>query len=290
MRKLKFIINPAAGDGSAKNTIQLIHDRMEKENFEYSIAISGYKGHVEILAKEAVLENYTDVIAVGGDGTVLEVFNAIFNNDINLGILPSGTGNDLVRMLDIHENHEDTLEKIINGQTRAIDIGLVNNIYFLNVVGMGIDSEIVEMTEKAKKFLKGTAAYVYSTFRMLATYKCKKIRIEIDGKIIERTAYLVAVGNGKFYGGGMMITPEAEIDNEAFQITVINKMPKLKFTILFRKVFSGQHIYETPVEVFHGKNVKITSNDSLKINADGNIIGEKKCNIHILPKAQKVLC
>lgn len=290
MRKIKFIINPVAGSGASQSTIKIIHDILEKSSIPYSISISSYKGHVEILAKEAVQENYTDVIAVGGDGTVLEVFNQIFGHDINLGILPAGTGNDLVRMLDISTDHENTIEKILNGKTRSIDIGLVNDVYFLNVVGMGIDSEIVETTEKVKKYLKGTLAYVYSTFRMLATYKCKKIEISIDNQTFERMAYLVAVGNGKFYGGGMMITPKAEIDNEMFQITVINEMPKLKFTVLFKKVFSGMHIHEDPVEVFYGKKIKISSSEPLKINADGNIIGEKTCNIQILPKAQKVLC
>lgn len=289
MRKIKFIINPAAGDGSSKNTIKLIHDKMENAKMEYSISISGYKGDVEILAKEAVQENYTDIVAVGGDGTVLEVFNEIIHHDINLGIIPAGTGNDLIKMIGLTKNYEDCIDRIIKGKTRKIDIGVVNDMFFLNVVGMGIDSEIVEMTEKAKKFLKGTAAYVYSTFRMLATYKCKKITINIDGMVIERLAYLVAVGNGKYYGGGMMITPKAEIDNEQFQVTVIKKMSKLKFTILFSKVFSGAHIHEDPVEVYYGKNIRISSDSSLKINADGNIIGNKKCDIHILPKAQKVI-
>lgn len=290
MRKIKFIINPAAGHGESKDAIKKIHDKMKASGFKYSISISGYEGHVETIAKEAVEELYTDVVAVGGDGTVLETFNGIFNNNINLGIIPAGTGNDFAKMLGISKNIDKALDKIVEGKTKKIDIGIVNNKYFLNVVGMGIDGEIVEKTSKVKKILKGSAAYVYSTFSSLAQYKCKNVRIEIDGEVYYRKVFLVAVGNGKYFGGGMKITPGAEIDSEDFEVVIINKMSKPKFTILFRKVFSGKHVHEDPVEVFYGKKIKIESMDNLLVNADGNIIGDSTANIHILPKAQLVIC
>lgn len=289
MRKIKFIINPAAGNGSSKDTITIIHDKMETSKLNYSISISSYKGHVELLSKEAVKDGYTDIIAVGGDGTVLEVFNGLFNNNVTLGIVPAGTGNDFVKMLNIDKDLEKSVDKIIVGATKVIDIGVVNNTHFLNVVGLGIDGEIVDKTEKVKNVIKGSVAYIYSTFAVLASYKCKKVKIEVDGVLHERECYLVAVGNGKYYGGGMMIAPDAEIDNESLEVVIINKISKLKFTILFRKVFSGKHIEEPAVEVFRGKKVNILTTDNLKINADGNIIGSGNCEISLLPKFQKVI-
>lgn len=289
MRKIKFIINPAAGHGESKNTLDLIHDRMESEKIPYSISISGYEGHIEKLAKEAVEKGYTDVIAVGGDGTVLETFNGIFNKNINLGVIPAGTGNDFVKMLKVDKNFKTALDKIIEGRTKNIDIGLVNDTHFLNVVGMGIDGDIVKQTEQAKKMLKGSAAYIYSTFSSLLKYKCKNVKITIDDEVFYRKIYLVAIGNGKYFGGGMMITPGAEIDSENFEIVIINAMPKHKFAILFRKVFSGEHVHEKVVEVLYGKKITIESDEPLLINADGNIVGESKANIRILEKAQNVI-
>ncbi len=289
MRKIKFIINPAAGQGESKKTINLIQDTFKKIDIDYSISISGYEGHVEKIASEAVEMGYTDIIAVGGDGTVLEAFNGIFNKGVNLGIIPAGTGNDFVRMLDIKKNFAEALDKIIAGNTLNIDIGIVNDSHFLNVVGMGIDGEIVNKTEEVKNILKGSSAYIYSTFATLLKYKCKNITLTIDGITYERKVYLVAVGNGKYFGGGMMITPGAKLDSENFEIVIINEMKKSKFAILFKKVFSGNHVHENPVEVFYGKNITIVSEDPLMINADGNIIGQSKASIHILPKAQNVI-
>jgi len=289
MRKIKYIVNPAAGQGESKETINLIHDRMKTADLMYSISISCYEGHVEILAKEAAENGYTDVVAVGGDGTVLEAFNGIFNKSVNLGIIPAGTGNDFVRMIDLKKNFDYAIDKIIKGETCKVDIGVVNNTHFLNVVGMGIDGEIVSKTESVKKKIKGSAAYLYSTFASLLNYKCKEITIEIDGNIYHRKVYLVAVGNGKFFGGGMMITPGAKLDSENFEVVIINEMTKRKFAILFRKVFSGNHVHEKPVEVFYGKHIKINSNEPILINADGNIIGDTSASIHIIPKAQNVI-
>lgn len=289
MRKIKFIVNPAAGHGESKETLNLIHDKMKSANIHYSISISGYIGHIEKIASEAAEKGYTDVIAVGGDGTVLETFNGIFNKNINLGIIPAGTGNDFVKMIDVNKDYNEALSKIIEGKTKKIDIGLVNDTHFLNVVGMGIDGDIVRETERAKKFLKGSAAYIYSTFSTLLKYKCKNIIINIDGKEYKRKVYLVAVGNGKYFGGGMMITPGAEIDSENFEVVIINAMPKHKFAVLFRKVFSGEHVHEKVVEVLYGKKIIIESEAPLLINADGNIVGESKANIQVLEKAQNVI-
>lgn len=289
MRKIKFIVNPVAGDGSSKNTIKIIHDRMNDSGIPYSISISGYKGDVENIAREAVSEKYTDVIAVGGDGTLLEAFNGIFDTQTTLGIIPTGTGNDFIRMLGLSKKLNVELNRIIEGNTKVVDTGQVNGYHFLNVVGVGIDGAIVEKTEEVKKVIKGPPAYVYATFSALMKYKCQPIKITIDDHVYEETAYLVAIGNGQYFGGGMKITPTAEIDNEQFEVVLIKKMPKAKFAVLFRKVFKGTHVRESVVQVYHGKKIKIETLTPLKINADGNIVGEGNCEITIYPKSQKMI-
>lgn len=289
MRKIKFIINPAAGQGESKDTIRLIHDKMEVCDMMYSISISGFQGDVENIARDAVKNGYTDVIAVGGDGTVLETLNGIIDTETTLGIIPAGTGNDFIKMISKEKSFESFLDKIIEGKTKRIDIGMVNNKKFLNVVAMGIDGDIVNMTSKVKKYLKGSSAYLYSTFASLLKFKCKDVRIEIDDKVFHRKVYLVAVGNGSYFGGGMKITPGAMLDSENFEVVIINSMTKTKFSILFRKVFTGEHVHEKTVEVFYGKKIKIISKDNLYVNADGNIIGNGKAKIEVLPKYQNVI-
>ena len=151
MRKIKFIVNPVAGKGDGKFFLETIHNKMKKSKLDYSISISSFKGNIEDIAIQSVKEGYTDIIAVGGDGTVLETFNGIYNTKTVLGIIPSGTGNDFFKMLGKCENLDENLDKIINGNTKFVDIGCVNNSYFLNEVGVGIDTEIIEETQKIKK-------------------------------------------------------------------------------------------------------------------------------------------
>lgn len=103
---------------------------MEKNKIDYSVSISGYKGEVEKIARQAVIDMYTDVIAVGGDGTVTEVFNGIHHSNINLGIIPVGTGNDLARVLNLSDDMHETINKIVIGRTKAIDIGKCGELYF----------------------------------------------------------------------------------------------------------------------------------------------------------------
>lgn len=289
MRKIKYIVNPVAGDGSSKETIKVIHDRMIKTNIEYSISISGYKGEIELIARQAAQENYTDVVAVGGDGSVLEAFNGIYDMDIALGIIPCGTGNDFARVLKIQSNLDDNLNRIILGQSKKVDVGKINETHFLNIAGLGIDSSILEKTEKIKKRVKGPLAYLLSTFIVLATYKCEKIKIVIDGTEIIRECYLVAIGNGQYYGGGMKVTPNALLDNGLLEVVIIQKMSKLKFAMLFRKVFSGDHIHESVVENYQGKKIKIIASSDVKINVDGNLIGKGSCDITIEEKKQTIL-
>jgi len=289
MRKIKFIINPVAGDGSSKKMIKIIHDKMATRKIPYSISISGYKGEIEELAREAASQDYTDVVAVGGDGTVMEAFNGIYDKNIALGIIPSGTGNDFAKMFNLSHDFEEDLNRILIGNIEWIDVGKVNDTHFLNIAGLGIDSSILEKTEKLKKKIKGPMAYLISTFLVLAKYKCEEITINIDGCEIKKNAYLVAIGNGNFYGGGMKITPEASLSDGLLDIVIIHKIPKIKFARLFKKVYSGDHIFEDVVENYKGKKISITASPDVKINVDGNLIGQGSCEITIEENKQKII-
>jgi len=290
MNKYLVILNPVAGNGEAKMILPILKKALDGSGINYEVVFSNKKGNITELAKNAVDSGFTDIIAVGGDGTVLEAFNGMLFSKARLGIIPAGTGNDFARTLMIPRKTEEAIELIVNGHTKVIDVGKVNDSYFLNVVGVGIDGEIVKSTEKIKTKIAGPAAYVMGTFKTLVSYKCKDVKISIDDETIMRNLFLVAIGNGKFYGGGMKITPGAEIDDGKLEICIVNKLSKLRFTKLFSSVFSGNHKKYKEVEIFEGKKIIIDSNEKLPINADGNIIGLTPCCIEIIPKALEVYC
>ncbi|BEP30444.1 diacylglycerol/lipid kinase family protein [Helicovermis profundi] len=282
MRKILFVVNPVAGSGKSKTYINIINKRMKKTNIEFDIKISSSIGNVTELCKAAKSNGYTSVVSVGGDGTLFEAINGIFGENIKLGIIGSGTGNDFIRSLKIPLEIEKALDVVINKSTKFVDIGIVNDKYFLNVVSFGIDGEIVRLTDKIKNYIKGTSAYITATLKSLATYKPKAMSIKIDGKLLHREAYLVAVGNGKYFGGGMMVLPEAEIDDGLFDICIVNKMNKLKLIALFPSIFTGKHMSVSGVENYRAKEIEIRSiKEKLVVNADGNLIGPSPALIKI---------
>ncbi|MGB3368145.1 MAG: diacylglycerol kinase family protein [Acidaminobacteraceae bacterium] len=290
MRKVLIIINPAAGKGQSKNYIATIKARFESANIDYQIKISNRVGNVTELAKNGVKDGFNEIVAVGGDGTVIEVLNGIVGTDTKLGIIPAGTGNDFVRSIGIERDFIVALNVVIDGKYNLIDVGEVNNRYFLNVVSFGIDSEVVKIMEKIKTVVTGSAAYYVASIKAISTYKAVKMSITIDGKEYNRRAYLVAIGNGKYFGGGMKITPDAKVNSGDFEICIINHISRIGLMRLLAKANTGNHVSEKGVEIFKGKEITIRAiTDHLSVNADGNLIGPAPAKISIFKNKLKVV-
>lgn len=293
MRKILFIINPVAGHGNGKNLIKIINDFMEPHSIEYAIKISSKIGNVTELAAWGCQHEFTDIIAVGGDGSLVEALNGIdLEKDISLGLIPAGTGNDFAKVLDLKKDYLYCLNAIMDNEVRAVDVCEVNGQRFINVCCCGIDGEIILDTDKIKHRIRGTSAYLLSTLKALATYKAKKVVIKIDDLELRRETIMIAVGNGKYIGGGMMVTPNAEIDDGLFEICIVNKLSKPKLIALFPSIFKGEHIHIKPtVEMYTGKKIQINCiEDRLLINADGNIIGMTPAEIKITGKKLNMIC
>ena len=278
MERMVFIVNPVAGGGKAKKIIPLIRQTMDETKIEYDIALTtGPKDAINI-AKESIQKGYTTIVAVGGDGTVNEVAIGILKSgNGTLGIIPSGTGNDLARTLNIPFNLKQAIEIIIKGSKKNIDIGVVNNSLFLNIASIGFDSEVVKNTQGIKKRIKLGIAYVIGVLKTIVTFKDKEIQLEIDGLPIDKNIILVAIGNGKYYGGGLKILPMAIIEDGYFHVCIVNNISKFKLLLLFPSIFIGKHIkLKKYVEIFKAKKIKIITENQMYLNVDGEIYDIEK--------------
>lgn len=290
MRRILFIINPAAGKKKNHLLIPKIKNRMDSTNIPYDIRVSKYKGEISELVNYEQHNDYTDMIAVGGDGTLIELVNGLTNFDIRVGVLPSGTGNDFVKSTKSPIEFDQAMDAIIKGKTKEINMGEVNGVVFLNVVSTGIDGSIIQDTEKIKTLISGSAAYLTATVKNIISYKSKPMKLVLDDKVIEDNFTLVAVGNGNYFGGGMKVTPFAEIEKEYFEVCIVRKINNARLLTLFPKIYSGSHGSVKEVEFFKCKNITITSTDeNLKVNADGNTIGELPMTINIKNAKLKLL-
>ncbi len=291
--RILFVVNPIAGTDKAKSLIPLITQKMDDAKIEYEIAITSKPKEATSITRNGLKNRYDTVVAVGGDGTINEVaMGIILEGCGTLGVVPGGTGNDLARSLDIPIDPEESLELLILGKRRGIDIGSTNIGLFLNVGSVGFDSEIVRNTETIKKHIKSKFAYTIGLLKTLLTYRFKNIKIELDDKVLEKNVLLVAVGNGSYYGGGMKICPMALMDDGYFHVCVINKINKIKLLSLFPSVFSGNHqTKKRYVDFYKSKHVRITSDEEIYLNLDGEIYDiEKEVSFVMEGKKIDIIC
>jgi len=277
-RKFLFIINPVAGKGATKKMIPIINKQFK--DLEMDMKISKCVGDATKIAKENCVF-YTDIISVGGDGTLTEVIDGLKGYNGNLGVLPAGTGNDFSRALALPKSIEGCLEVIINGKNKKVDVLKANNHRFINVASFGIDGGVIIETDKIKQKIPGTPAYIISSLKAIANFKPYSVRIKIDEKILDREIVLAAVGNGAFFGGGMHITPEAKLDDQLLDVVIANKTTKVKLVNLFSKLFKGTHMNDSCVEHYKCHRFSIESQDDIYINTDGNLIGKIPATISI---------
>lgn len=275
MGKILFIINPVAGGGKAEALIPLVKETMDKYKKEYDIKLTTKPKEAIEIAEESV-ETYEITVAVGGDGTVNEVARGLINKGKGtLGIVPGGTGNDMAKSLGISIDPVDALETLCKGLKKDIDIGHVNSSNFLNIASVGFDAEVVINNVNLKKVIKSGISYAISVFYTLLSFKRKKVRITIDNNIIEEKIILLAVGNGKYYGGGMKILPMAKLDDEYLDICIVSNVSKLKLLFLFPTIFKGNHIkYKKYVKMYKGKTIKVETKDKIYLNIDGETASE----------------
>ncbi len=293
MDRRLFIINPVAGGGKAKKLLPVIDKYMVKTGKIYDIVLTSRPKEATIISKQAIEKGYTTIVAVGGDGTINEVAIGILESGKGtLGIIPSGTGNDLARTLNIPFDPIEAMDIIIKGNKKQIDIGFVNNNPFLNIASIGLDSEVVKNTEKIKIRIRSRIAYVIGVLSTLFNFKDKRVQLEIDDVSMDKNIFLIAVGNGKYYGGGLKILPMAIAEDGYFHVCVINKASKIKLLFLFPSIFKGKHIkFRKDVEIFKAKKIKIVTEDKTYLNIDGEIYdNEKETLFKVGDKRLTVFC
>lgn len=273
MDKLLFIINPIAGAGKAKSIIPIIENKMKESSIEYEIILTNQPKDAIRIAEENV-DNFSTIVAVGGDGTVNEVAKGLINSRKGtLAIIPCGTGNDFSRTIGLPMDPIKAIDIIIKNNIRAVDIGKINGNSFLNIASVGFDTEVVIHTNSIKKRVKSKTAYILGVLATLFDYKKRKISLVIDGVTYERNLVLLAVGNGNFYGGGLKVLPMAEVDDGYFHVCLVKDISNFKILFLFPSIFKGKHLkYKKYVEIFKAKEVIVKNTKEININIDGEII------------------
>ena len=286
--KTAFIVNPVAGRGRTDKIWPRLEKVLQERGIAHKAYFTNYKGEATELAK-ALCEQVDRIVVAGGDGTLHEVVQSIAYQNVQLAILPTGTGNDLVRSLGIPRNPFKALELLFQGDSKKIDVGEVNGRYFINVAGVGFDAEVTHAVNMNYKHIKGSGAYLLALVQLLASYRNVPVKVTVGESQFITNALAVAVGNGSYYGGGMKIVPGAILDDGFFHICLVGDVTKLEIIRTLPKIFSGRHVAHPKVVVLKGKEIHIEAGGTMVLQADGEIIGQAPAVFRVRKKALEIL-
>ncbi|MBX3163304.1 MAG: diacylglycerol kinase family lipid kinase [Bacteroidetes bacterium] len=286
-RKLLFIVNPNAGKKIWEEIITIIRKEFP-ENIAYQIVIWKDKHHFEEITALLKTEGYTDAIAVGGDGTVNQVAQAIVNTNIALGIVPVGSGNGLARSLGLSMKINEVIKQIAKGKTEVIDCGTVNNRFFFCTSGIGFDAHIGNLFASSKK--RGLQSYVNITVRELLRYRAKNYTLTFNNQTIQRKAFLITVANAGQYGNNFYIAPQANLQDGKFHVAILKPFNVISVFGILTKILRRKAHLSRNIETYVTDKITITRNNKDSIHFDGEpAFEEKEVVFEIKPQALKVI-
>jgi YegS/Rv2252/BmrU family lipid kinase len=283
-----FILNPIAGTRQKETILESIRQVFPGNLCE--ICFTLYPGHAREIAGEKIKQGYTEIVAVGGDGTVNEVASALVKTQCKLGIIPAGSGNGLARYLNIPMQINEALAVIKNYHTRVMDAGKVNGNYFFCTCGTGFDASV------GKKFAsdsrRGMLSYVRATIHQYINYSPKSYVLNTSNKKIKLKAFLVTFANSGQYGNNAYIAPNAVIDDGMLDLCILRPFPKTSTLELGLRLFF-KNIDQSPfLEVMRVKKATLKRKGGRKmiIHLDGEpMTAKKKLKVKVVPKALRVM-
>ena len=282
---LTFIVNPTAGNGYALKIEQQVQAEMARRGLACQFVHTEHPGHATDLAKATSSTNgCTGVIAIGGDGTAYEVACGLMNTGLPMGIIPAGTGNDFIKTVSIPKKPMEALEFILTHDARPVDVGGLNDRLFLNVCGTGFDVTVLDYTLAAKKYCRGLLPYLVGLIRGIAHYKPVYVRFTVDGHTEEREVLICSIANGRYFGGGIVICPEATADDGLLDLVIAEHQPRWKLPFLVPSLLMGRIDKFSFTTHKRCKTVELYSK-GMRLNADGEVSEMDEAKFSVLQGA-----
>jgi diacylglycerol kinase (ATP) len=292
----RAVVNPTAGKGRTRKLLPQLREAFAACPLDVDVRVSADGSDAVRLAHEA-LDDGRAVVACGGDGTVNALAGVAAERGGLLGIVPTGSGNDFAGHLGLDwKRWRDAIEVLATGRVGLVDLGRAELIgdgttaWFASVANAGFDSE-ANRWANAVEWATGTTLYVLAVVRTLAVYKPRRFRLTVDGDAHDVEAWLIAVGNGRGYAGGMLITPGAQLDDGELDVCVVGPVSRAGFLRSFPRVFKGTHTTHPQVSMFRGKVIELASLDPAgtdELYGSGERIGPLPARMEAVPAAVRV--
>ncbi|MGE7980437.1 diacylglycerol kinase [Psychrobacillus sp. NPDC093200] len=284
MKRARIIYNPTSGRELFKKHLPGVLEALEIAGYETSCHATTGEGDAINAAKKAVENKFDIIIAAGGDGTLNEVVAGVseFENRPKIGVIPMGTTNDFARAVHIPRDIHRAVEIIIKGDTIPVDVGKVNDRYFINIAGGGRITELTYEVPSKLKTMLGQLAYYLKGIEMLPSINATKVRIEYDGEVFEDEAMMFLVGLTNSVGGFEKLAPNSSINDGKFSLLILKKVNIAEFIRLATLAIRGEHLGDPHVIYEKATNIKVTSDDKVLLNLDGEYGGTIPATFHNL--------
>ncbi|HUO84678.1 MAG TPA: diacylglycerol kinase family protein [Thermoanaerobaculia bacterium] len=267
--RIKIVVNPVAGRGRARRWLASAVRSLVERGAEVEVVESRGRDHLIEIGRSASNERWDRVVACGGDGTLHLLIRDMNLQRVTLGILPSGSGDDFARLLGIPHDPEIAAEYLFSETVREVDVASANGIRFLGVASVGFDAEVARYAHDHARFLRGSAIYLYSIFRVLPRFRPHRVIFERDGDRQEVEMMFAAIGNSSRYGGGIQVVPPAMIDDGLLDVCLVERCSKLDLLRTLPLAYSGKHITRPYVSLLRGRRFRFESEEHLEVFADG---------------------
>ncbi len=288
IRTLSLIVNPHAGGGRAQRHLAAVQAALDAGGAAHTTTLTTSLDHARRLAREAAAGGHV-AVAFGGDGLIGAVAGALYGGPGTLGILPGGRGNDLARVLGIPKDPTAAARALLNAVSVEIDLGAAGERTFIGIASCGFDSEANRIANQTR-LVRGNLVYAYGALRALAGWRPARFEVTVDDAPPRQlTGYSVAAANSKAYGGGMLMAPDAALDDGRLDVVITGQVSKLRFLRLLPTVFRGEHVRQPEVIVLRGRSVTIAADRPFTVYADGDPLCELPATLRALPRAVRVL-
>ena len=301
------IANPQSRSGRTGRTWPETERQLRAALGDIDVVVTERPGHATSLAREAAERGVHTILAGGGDGTISEVSAGVLSSgcaeDVAVGLLPLGSGGDLMRSLGVPRSIGGACEVIARGDTCRIDAGRLQYLdrsgqrtegWFVNEASIGVSADVVQQVSGMSKRFGGEVAFAAGAVRAITRLQPARTRVTVDGKrVYEGATTLVAACNGRCFGGGMQIAPGARVDDGWLDVVVGPAFPRLSLIArLLPRLYAGTHLDHPDIDCHRGRSVEIQplgDEPPAPVEADGEWLGRLPLKVEIVPGALRVL-
>ena len=295
---ITFILNPAAGRGKAKHIRAALQHALHQSSLDYSFFLTSGPGDATIIARNASAAS-SIVVAVGGDGTVNEVASGVVGSTAAMAVLCEGSGNDFARIVNAPKHPDTLIELLKNPVIKKFDSGSIRLTHtdgsvttrsFFNSVGLGFDAAVAKKVSSIK-WMRGIPLYLSALLHTIAGYQPHRLSVTMNGRSWQKNYFLLCVGNGKWEGGGFMLTPNAQPDDGMFEVCGVYGDSIMKVLPILPSVMTGKHLGKKYIETFDTTSLVVECEAGFPVHGDGEIFGMhvRRAEISLVPASLNVV-